>query len=67
MPPDEFDIDTIIQDIIAAPEATRLMKHAPARKRGRQPEPVIRFARGTFWWLANAILLYLFLWLLIHG
>jgi hypothetical protein len=65
MPPDEFD--TIIQNVIAAPEATRLMKHAPVRKRGRQPEPVIRFARGTFWWLANTILLYALVWLLLHG
>ena len=61
MPPDEFD--TIIQNVIAAPEATRLMKHAPAPAR----HPVLWFAAGLILWQANGLLLYLFLWLLIHG
>jgi hypothetical protein len=65
MPPDEYDLDTVIQDIISAPEATRLMRRKPEPL--RRPYPVIRFARGTFWWLADAILLYVLVWLLRHG
>ena len=59
MPPaDEFD--TIIQAVHAgypAPEAT------PAPRRHR----LLLFAAGTGLWLVDGMLLYLFVWLLLHG
>jgi hypothetical protein len=59
MPPaDEFD--TIIQraiDLPAAPAAT------PAPRRHR----LLLFAAGTGLWLVDGMLLYLFVWLLLHG
>ena len=62
MPPsDEFD--TLIQALHVAPEATRLMKHAPAPPH----HPVLWFAVGCGLFLLNAILLYVFVWLLRHG
>jgi len=64
MPSDEFD--TIIQDVLSAPEATRLLKPARVRPRVRS-HPVVWFAAGLVLWQLNGILLYLFLWLLLHG
>jgi len=65
--PDQFD--TIIQNVLDAPEATRLLKPVPARARQRvqQSHPVVWFAAGLVLWQLNGILLYLFLWLLLHG
>jgi hypothetical protein len=69
MPPDgQFNLDTLIQDIISAPEATRLPRvPARARQRVRQPHPVLAFQAGCALFLVNAILVYLFAWLLRHG
>jgi hypothetical protein len=67
MPPDE--LDTLIQSWMATPEATRLLKPVPAPggQRVQQPHPVLWFAAGLVLWQVNGILLYLFLWLLLHG
>jgi hypothetical protein len=65
MPPDEYDLDTVIQDIISAPEATRLMRRKPEPP--RRPHPVIRFEAGTILFLVIAILGYVLVWLLRHG
>jgi hypothetical protein len=68
MPPDE--LDTLIQSWMAAPEATRLLPKpvpAQAQKRVQPPHRVVWFAAGLVLWHLNGILLYLFLWLLIHA
>jgi hypothetical protein len=71
MPPDE--LDTLIQSWMAAPEATRLLKPVPApgpqrvQARVQQPHRVVWFAAGLVLWQLNGILLYLFLWLLLHS
>jgi hypothetical protein len=62
-PDDDFtEWVTRVVDAYPTPEAGPVKPSRP-----RQPEPVIQFARGTFWWLANLILLYVLLWLLLHG
>jgi hypothetical protein len=73
MPPDgQFNLDTLIQDVLSAPEATRLPR-VPARarrrvrQRVRQPHPVLAFQAGCALFLVNAILVCLFAWLLRHG
>ena len=60
MPGDEFDLDTIIQDIIAGPSALEADPVKPSH-------PVLWFAVGAALWVVDGILLYLFLWLLRHG
>jgi hypothetical protein len=64
--PDQFD--TIIEAVNGGygREATRLLKPVPARARLRV-HPVVWFAAGLVLWQLNGILLYLFLWLLLHG
>jgi hypothetical protein len=60
MPPsDEFD--TIIQAVNAGYPAPGAGPVKPSS------HPVLWFAAGTGLWVVDGILLYLFLWLLLHG
>jgi hypothetical protein len=69
MPPDgQFNLDTLIQDLSSAPEATRLPRvPVRARRRVRQPHPVLASEAGLALFLVNAILAYALGWLLLHG
>jgi len=59
MHPDQFDLDTIIQDIKTG---------RPTREAGPATgHPVLWFAVGAGLWVVDGILLYLFVWLLRHG
>jgi len=63
MPPED-QFDTIIQPLIAAPEATRLL---PEQQRVRPQHPVLAFEAGAALFLVDAILALLLVWFLRHG